>query len=337
MNSKRRVHVFADVPHLLKNIRKHIVETGFKFSDNFVLSRKHFENVIQGEHGEGELNLLYKISVTSHLNYDSTRAQNVRLAAELLSRSMSCAMEKFSSSCDNSGEYMKASKKVMLINQWFDVMNSRQMFEHNNELRCGFGLYREKQVAILNEMTKEFSRGCVFNNRCSFIVFQKGVVMSNESLKRLDQDLQKRFSSYKYVLTSHLNQDVLENFFSVIRGTGGFNDHPLPVDFQLRFKIQSVISNVKKIDISKKAPVQYSNSQALVNVPLKNLDLLKEFEAVMNCDDDTSGDSVTSAVINEYMDCDLVKPFKPWCQSLVAMVAIHPPPNPTIPVKICAI
>lgn len=39
-----------------------------------------------------------------------------------------------------------------------------------------------------------------------------------------------------YVLTARLNQDIIENFFSYIRGMGASNDHPHPLDFKYRLR-----------------------------------------------------------------------------------------------------
>jgi hypothetical protein len=47
--------------------------------------------------------------------------------------------------------------------------------------------------------------------------------------------LQQKYSC-DYILTFRLNQDVLEKHFAYIRGMGGSNDHPSPLDFQYRLK-----------------------------------------------------------------------------------------------------
>jgi hypothetical protein len=40
----------------------------------------------------------------------------------------------------------------------------------------------------------------------------------------------------EYIVTYRLNQDVLENFFSYIRGMGGANEHPSPLDIKYRLR-----------------------------------------------------------------------------------------------------
>jgi hypothetical protein len=59
--------------------------------------------------------------------------------------------------------------------------------------------------------------------------------MSNTSLQLLFRDLQEKYN-VKYLLTYRLNQDVLENFFGVIRAKGGLHDHPDPLEFRYRLR-----------------------------------------------------------------------------------------------------
>lgn len=48
-------------------------------------------------------------------------------------------------------------------------------------------------------------------------------------------DLKSRFG-VKYILTYRLNQDILENFFGVIRAKGGLHDHPDQLEFKYRLR-----------------------------------------------------------------------------------------------------
>ena len=58
--------------------------------------------------------------------------------------------------------------------------------------------------------------------------FQKGVVMTNNALIMLHEYVKKY--GMRYVVTSRLNQDILEHFFGAIRSKGGLNDHPSPIE-----------------------------------------------------------------------------------------------------------
>lgn len=59
--------------------------------------------------------------------------------------------------------------------------------------------------------------------------------MTNTSLKLLFDDLKSQYG-ISYLLTYRLNQDVLENFFGVIRAKGGLHDHPDRLEFMYRLR-----------------------------------------------------------------------------------------------------
>ena len=48
-------------------------------------------------------------------------------------------------------------------------------------------------------------------------------------------DMKERFD-WKYILTYRLNQDIIENFFGVIRSKGGLHDHPDRQEFKYRLR-----------------------------------------------------------------------------------------------------
>lgn len=77
-------------------------------------------------------------------------------------------------------------------------------------------------------------------NKTRVLPFQKGILLTNESLKKLLPYIKEKYSNDKfqpqYIITRRLCQDVLENFFSYLRAMGAANDHPTPVDFKNRLK-----------------------------------------------------------------------------------------------------
>ncbi|KAJ3665376.1 hypothetical protein Zmor_000873 [Zophobas morio] len=71
--------------------------------------------------------------------------------------------------------------------------------------------------------------------KTNILPFQNAVIISNKSLLALYQYLHNAYK-INYILTRRLDQDILENFFSYIRGMGGANDNPNPIDFKHRLK-----------------------------------------------------------------------------------------------------
>jgi hypothetical protein len=87
---------------------------------------------------------------------------------------------------------------------------------------------------LLSEVSAAISQLKVGQHK-SLILFQKGILLTNRSLANMYDYLQQKYSC-DYILTFRLNQDVLEKIFAYIRGMGGSNDHPAPLDFQYRLK-----------------------------------------------------------------------------------------------------
>lgn len=59
--------------------------------------------------------------------------------------------------------------------------------------------------------------------------------MTNNALRLLYDDLKSQYN-VSYLLTYRLNQDVIENFFGVIRAKGGLYDHPDRLEFMYRLR-----------------------------------------------------------------------------------------------------
>ena len=61
---------------------------------------------------------------------------------------------------------------------------------------------------------------------------------------------QQKIESFKYLLTSRLNQDIIENTFSVFRQRGGFNRNPTARTFRTSFRFQAKHNLMKSTDLS---------------------------------------------------------------------------------------
>lgn len=72
---------------------------------------------------------------------------------------------------------------------------------------------------------------CLFS--INFIIsLISGILYSNESLRNLLRDIKLEYSGIHYFITRRLNQDVLENLFSYLKGMNGANTHLSPLDFK---------------------------------------------------------------------------------------------------------
>ncbi len=142
---------------------------------------------------------------------------------------------------------------VELVNSAFDILNSRSAEGHKNyDYALGYeSEFKTKMLCIQEEIlqrAKEEIGGMrVINNRVlqergvlqpvgHLLPFQKGWMVSIDAALELRHKLATQYGA-KFLMTSRINQDVVENLFSRIRYLGACNDyHPGPAEFKRRLK-----------------------------------------------------------------------------------------------------
>lgn len=228
----KKVFVFADVPHLIKLIRNHFLDTGFILK-NQVLNSEPIKHLIKIT-SISDLSINHKLS-DIHLNVKKAERQKVKWAVQLLSHSTSSALRR----CVSLGKFefenaLPVADFIKLVNDWFDLFNSKMPYTDSRDRMKAFGLAKETQLDILNRMNDTTSNMRAPKKQ-QMLPFQKGILISNSSLPALFNYLQEKFD-IKYILTCCLNQDVIENFFSAIRAKGGLHDHPTALEFKYRLR-----------------------------------------------------------------------------------------------------
>lgn len=227
--------MFADAPHLLKLLRNHFLDEGFNIDDRLI-DKKCIEKMLAIN--VKDLKVAFAIS-QYHLDVKGFERQKVLPAAQLLSNKTACAIEWCGQKhyLENTN-WKETSNCIKLCNNWFDVFNSSNMYG-KHEGKNAYGIDLQKQNTILYEMTDLMHKIKIGEHK-KLLLFQKGIIVSNNSLEQLFIYLKEKYSDenfvMKYVITRRLNQDLLENFFSFIRATGCAYDHPTALDFKYRLK-----------------------------------------------------------------------------------------------------
>lgn len=84
-------------------------------------------------------------------------------------------------------------------------------------------------------MTEVVKNMFQFRSSGKRLPFQRGIIQNNNALPLLLKYVEDNYNM-QFILTTKLNQDCLENFFSAIRAKGGLHDHPSPLEFKYRFR-----------------------------------------------------------------------------------------------------
>ncbi|KAL4113296.1 hypothetical protein QTP88_016951 [Uroleucon formosanum] len=224
----RNIHVLADVPHLIKLIRNNYLDHGFVLKtdngDKFI-GKDIVQNLLMVQ-SKSELRFTYKVT-DQHLNVHSAQRQKVKITVQLFSRTVSKAIQYYAD--NNLAKSLNWKELNLIINNWFDLLNSQHMVCDNSK---AYGLDLERQNELLARMDK-FILSMKVHGKQALMQFQKGILMTNYSLRNLYEDLKLHYN-IQYIITRRLNQDVLENFCSFMRAMGGCNDHPTHIDFKYR-------------------------------------------------------------------------------------------------------
>lgn len=109
------------------------------------------------------------------------------------------------------------------INDIFDCLNSR-VVNNSNPFSSGLSVYNTLPSTTLNDAISLFQNIRSHENERKNIYCTDGFEWTIRGTLMLWDDL--RQNGVKYLLTSQLNQDPLENAFSVIRHCRGYKPQP---------------------------------------------------------------------------------------------------------------
>jgi hypothetical protein len=188
-----------------------------------------------------------------HFSCYGSERQRVSLAAQLLSNHSATALLLISPEKTDQAEFVK------LMNDWFDVSNSRRKND-NNVLKSGFGVSLEKQMAVIEKMVETMSQTRQIGSK-KLLPFQHGIIQWCFALKQLFSYVKENYN-VEWIMASRVNQDHVENFFSQIRGLGATYDHPGPVELLNRARLLMIGQSVTTATFAiEKAPVQFEDTE----------------------------------------------------------------------------
>lgn len=241
---ERKIYIIFDPPHMLKLVRKHFSKAKL-YSDDQLLDWDLLRILVEKQRVEN-FNLCNKLT-EHHIDWHQ-KPQNVKLAAQTLSRSVADALEQLQS--DGYEEFKNAKKTVEFLrnfNDLFDVLNCAEKDQTTNPLKQPLCEKTVVQILAFAESMKTYieqleidvetknttKRKLVFESRAhmGFIGFYIDLI----SLEGINNDF-VRTGPLDVFYTKMFSQDHLETFFSLVRNRQGRNDNPNAVEFASAFK-----------------------------------------------------------------------------------------------------
>uniref|UniRef100_A0A182XQ36 THAP-type domain-containing protein n=1 Tax=Anopheles quadriannulatus TaxID=34691 RepID=A0A182XQ36_ANOQN len=190
--TKKNVYIIPDTPHLLKLLRNWLVDYGFQYKDK-IISVAALKALVQ-ERLKVEMTPLFKLT-QGHLILSSQERQNVRRAAELLSRTTATCLRRYCA------EEKELADFIEVVDLWFSVSNSYSPNAKLHYKRSYTG--SDDQIKALDDMFEYVSNMRPVGKH-NMQIFQKSILMQITSLKLLFVDMKEKhnisyLSTYKVI------------------------------------------------------------------------------------------------------------------------------------------
>lgn len=294
ISSGRKIICIPDSPHLLKLVRKWLLDTGFQLDDK-IITKQPLEALVTMM--SSELSVCHKLS-KEHLTCEGPQRQKVKLATQLLSHTTSIALKHYKP-IKNIKLNDDTADFIELINNWFDQTNVAHPNNKVTPFKTPYGTHIEEQELLFDNVYDTISKmKCI--GKKTLQTFQKGILMHINGTRHLLNILKE--NGLQYLLTSKINQDALENLFSQLRTRGGLNDHPSPLN---------ALHRLRMILLGKNPGISsYSNTQDKNNEEYVLSTVFKKAEIILNYENDdketrTSDTDTTSE--SESLDTSFIK------------------------------
>lgn len=209
VNGHKIFTLYYDVPHLLKSVRNNFIEACFQ-KDNKIFSFNDIKETYKIDKSNKKSKALIKIT-DSHIHPTSFQKMRVKLAVQVFSHSMSSAIR----TCAETEQLLSktafyTADFIEFMNNLFDCLNSRSLFSHKT-----FLLEASKYFLNLTKIKK----GKISQPPCF-----KGFTQTINAILQFFEE--EKSNNIAFLITNRLNQDVLENLFSIFRQKGGYNKNP---------------------------------------------------------------------------------------------------------------
>ena len=274
MFADRYIYFIADPPHLIKTGRNCLTHSGhgrctrYMRNNGFYLLWDHIRSIYD-EDRECGLHLLPRLKY-EHVNLTPYSVMNVRLAAQVLSSTVSNVLSAY-----GPPEAAGTAKYCMMMDTFFDILNIRNSKESEHKrkpflepftsindhrfqwLEETFLSYFESWQQSITTRPGNFTQNAKNNMFISWQTYE-GIKITTQSIIEIVKYLLQ--NGFQYVFTEHFCQDPLENYFGRQRSSCGYGDNP---NSKLSGYNDNAIRNSKIF-----RPIRHGNSVDITNMEI---------------------------------------------------------------------
>ena len=235
-NDGNKIFVMFDPPHLIKNIRNNFRKHGFLWDEEWILW-SYVQDFYEFDK-TNPVKMAPKLT-PKHVYLPAFTAMRVKYATQIMSHTVAAAISTLSTLGHLPASASKTAKFIDKFDKLFNAFNSisltsSQPFRHALSNTSQHLDFLQNSLTFLNSVSKPDGKS---------VPCLEGWKTSVNALTQLWSEL--HMHGFKFLLTSRLNQDCVENMFSVIRGKGGNRDNPDPQQFRAAFR-QVVVDQLLK-------------------------------------------------------------------------------------------
>ena len=223
-----RIFVVYDPPHLIKCVRNNFRNRGF-ISDGRHILWKYVGQLYEFDK-DNSVRIAPRLSAR-HLNPGPFGLMRVNLAVQVMSHSVASGISTLCKLNEMPKDALYTAEFIEMFDKLFNAFNSgmrysSQQYRHAVSITSG-------HVEFLHHCLNKLQKVTLSNGRS--VPCLNGWQISIKNLLFLWNDLHIN-QQFQFLLTNRLNQDCIENLFSLVRGKGGYRDNPNPMQFRSAFR-----------------------------------------------------------------------------------------------------
>ena len=239
------LYFLADVPHLIKNLKAALVSGKVITLPDDVVKANNLncsfvfitpvKDLVEFENHH-DLKLAPKLT-NAPISPSHFEKMKVSHALHLFSKSVSSGLQYLVKEEGRGNEYLSTAWFLDVFNRWFDFMTSRYPAVALSRLNCD--KYEEALIFLMSIIN--LVQSMKIGHKNDWKPVQAGIIMSTNSVLGIQEELLSM--GYKFLLTSRLTQDCLENLFSLVRLK---NPIPSPLAFKYALKVICIAQFLKQ-------------------------------------------------------------------------------------------
>lgn len=222
IHNNRKIFFIFDVPHLMKTTRNALMKHNIKFADNQMASWSHIQTLF--DMSKDSPSTLSPKLTEKHINPRIFDKQSVKLATQVLSHSCASAIYFSVATVKMTSSSLGTALFCQNMDKLFDSLNSTS-YNSTKYHQTPLNSNSTSMVELKNSI--DFIKSWTFHNPSTDIISRKVIPTKNSWLITINSFIglvETLSPEVEYIFTRRINQDVLENFFGIIRrrsSTGG--------------------------------------------------------------------------------------------------------------------